>query len=241
MITAMQKTLSTEQIKAFHHSGFVDDQVRDFMSLVGTAAASGAEVLDVGGGCGFFAQRLNALTGLKVRVMDTDPASVEACRRSGVEATLGDALQPQVRLADGVITLNLILHHLVGRSERLTQSLQAQALGVWRNQVRAIFVNEYIYESYVGTLSGWLIFQITRNPLLSLLGRMVATVAPSLKANTFGVGVRFRAHREWLALFKAAGFEVKSTLVGADEPISAARRLLLIKRIRRDSFLLEPR
>jgi hypothetical protein len=237
----MQKTLSTEQIKAFHHSGFVEDQVRDFMSLVGVAAGDGAEVLDVGGGCGFFAQRLNALTGLKVQVMDTDPASVEACRRSGVEATIGDALQPQVRLADGVITLNLILHHLVGRSERVTRSLQAQALGVWRNQVRAIFVNEYIYESYVGTLSGWVIFQITRNPLLSLVGRMVATVAPSLKANTFGVGVRFRAHREWLALFDAAGYEVKSTMVGADEPISAARRLLLIKRIRRDSFLLEPR
>lgn len=237
----MQKTLSTEQIKAFHHSGFVEDQVRDFMSLVGAASDDDAEVLDVGGGCGFFAQRLNALTGRKVRVMDTDPESVDACRRAGVEATIGDALQPQVRLAGGVITLNLILHHLVGRSERVTRGLQAQALGVWRNQARAIFVNEYIYESYFGTLSGWMIFLITRNPLLSLIGRMVATIAPSLKANTFGVGVRFRAHREWLALFEAAGFAVKSTVVGADEPISAPRRLLLIKHIRRDSFLLEPR
>jgi hypothetical protein len=198
-------------------------------------------VVDVGGGCGFFAQRLSALTGRKVRVIDTDTASLEACRRAGVEAMFGDALRPEVTGREGIVTLNLILHHLVGRSERMTQDLQRQALSVWRGQVRAVFVNEYIYESYLGNFSGWCIFQVTKNQLLSWIGRLVATIAPSLKANTFGVGVRFRAHREWLRLFESAGYDVKSSILGAEEEISPARRMLLIKHIRRDSFLLEPR
>jgi hypothetical protein len=235
-----QKSLSTEQVEAFHHDKFVEDQVHDFMALFGAAAAEPGEVLDVGGGCGFFAQRLHALTGRTVRVMDTDVASIEAARRAGVEAIYGDALSPSAG-GEGVVALNLILHHLVGRSERITRELQRRALTVWRPQVRALFVNEYIYESYVGNFSGWLIYHITKNPLLSLLGRVVSIIVPSLRANTFGVGVRFRARAEWLRLFDSAGYEVESSTRGAEEPVSLARRMLLIKCIRRDSFLLQPR
>jgi hypothetical protein len=236
-----QKPLSTEQVEAFHHDNFVEAQVRDFVALLGAAAREHGEVLDVGGGCGFFAQRLHALTGRRVRVMDTDAASIEAARRAGVEAIYGDALCPGETGSESVVTLNLILHHLVGRSERITADLQRQALTVWRSRVGALFVNEYIYESYLGNFSGWLIYQITKNSLLSLLGRAVATLVPSLRANTFGVGVRFRARGEWLHLFDAAGYVVESSTRGADEEISLPRRGLLIKRIRRDSFLLRPR
>jgi len=236
-----QTLLSTEQVKAFHHDGFVEEQVRHFMLLLGAAAGEPSEVVDVGGGCGFFAQRLTALTGRKVLVMDTDASSIEACREAGVEAMYGDALCPQVTGREGVVTFNQILHHLVGRSERLTQELQRQALRVWRDQVRAVFVNEYIYESYLGNFSGWFIYQITKSQLLSWFGRAVAIFVPSLKANTFGVGVRFRAHREWLRLFESAGYEVKSSILGIEENVSPARRMLLIKHRRRDSFLLEPR
>lgn len=236
-----QKSLSTEQVEAFHHDKFVEDQVRDFLTLLGTAAADPGEVLDVGGGCGFFAQQLHALTGRKVRVMDTDAASIEAARRAGVEAMYGDALCPGEAGNEDIVTLNLILHHLVGRSEGITADLQRQALTVWRSRVGALFVNEYIYESYLGNFSGWLIYQITRSALLSLLGRVVATVAPSLRANTFGVGVRFRSRAEWLRMFASAGYVVEASTRGADEEISLARRGLLIKCIRRDSFLLRAR
>jgi hypothetical protein len=236
-----QHLLSSEQVEAFRNDQFVEDQASHFMALLGPAAADPSEVVDVGGGCGFFAKRVNALTGRKVRVIDTDFASIEACRRAGVEAVCGDALCPELTGGEGIATFNLILHHLVGRSERETQDLQRRALGVWQRQVRAVFVNEYIYESYVGNFCGWFIFQITKNPLLSWVGRVVSTIAPSLKANTFGVGVRFRAHREWLRLFEAAGYEVKSSVLGSEEPVSLPRRMLLIKHIRRDSFLLQPR
>ena len=102
-------------------------------------------------------------------------------------------------------------------------------------------MNEYIYERRVGNLSGWLIYAVTRSRLLSAIGRAVARLVPSLKANTFGVGVRIRAHDEWRAVFRQAGFEVLQTRRGEPEAVSPARRLLLIKSIRRDSFVLQRR
>ena len=70
--------------------------------------------------------------------------------------------------------------------------------------------------------------------------RFIAKLSPSLKANTFGVGVRFRSHKEWCKLFESLGFKVVGTKIGEEEFVSLPRRLLLIKNCRRDSFLLEP-
>ena len=63
---------------------------------------------------------------------------------------------------------------------------------------------------------------------------------PALKANTFGVGVRFRSHREWLKLFEEAGWRTTAVRIGKPEPIARPLRGMLIKVIRRDSFRLEP-
>lgn len=237
--TPAQKLLSTEQVEAFHHDQFVEDQTRHFTLLLPEGRASKV-IVDLGGGCGFFARRLAQMTGRRVKVVDMDGASVKACRQAGVEAELGDALHPRISGDEDVACFNLILHHLVGRSEDVTAELQRKALIVWRPHVRAVFVNEYIYESYVGNLSGWLIYRITKSALLSWIGKKVSVVVPALKANTFGVGVRFRAHDEWKRLFAAAGYAVKSAATGEEEHVSAVLRLLLIKHIRRDSFVLEP-
>src|SRR5690349_6807826 len=43
-----QKLLSSEQVKAFYHDGFVEEQVRHFMSMLGAGNDPG-EVVDVGG------------------------------------------------------------------------------------------------------------------------------------------------------------------------------------------------
>jgi hypothetical protein len=237
---AIQKRLSTEQIEAFHHEEFAADQTRHFIELVGDDLVGDNVVIDVGGGCGFFAKRLTQSLRCRARVIDMDAASVEACRRAGIEAVYGDALDPPIDGDENVVAFNLILHHLVGASEKSTVELQRRALGAWRLHARAVFVNEYIYESYLGNLSGWLIFQITKSKTLSRVGRFVAAFVPALRANTFGVGVRFRAHEEWRRLFAAWGYAVKSTAVGKQEYISPPLRLLLIKQIRRDSFLLSP-
>ncbi|MCR5871126.1 MULTISPECIES: hypothetical protein [unclassified Sphingomonas] len=234
-----QKTLAVDQIQAFYHDEFVEDQVRDFGTLVPAGAARGV-VVDVGGGCGFFARALHDRLDLLTRVIDMDPGSIDACGRNGVEGRLGDALAPQIEGDEGIACFNLILHHLVGPNERATRALQVRALKAWHGRVPAVFVNEYIYQSFVGRISPRLIFEITSSRLLSAIGNLVSRIVPSFKANTFGVGVRFRSHEEWRELFAEAGYKVADVTIGKDERIAPPLRLMLIKAIRRDSYRLEP-
>jgi hypothetical protein len=235
-----QRVLATNQIEAFYHDEFVADQTRHFMKLAASQVATGEVVVDVGGGCGFFAESLARASGLTVRVLDSDPGSVASCHQRQVPAVLGDALTPRIQGDERVVCFNLILHHLVGEGERATRDLQRGAMTAWRQQARAIFVNEYIYESFLGNISAALIYRITSSSVLSWIGRQVARVVPAFRANTFGVGVRFRAHEEWIREFRAAGYEVAARELGVPERVSPALRLLLIRQIRRDSFLLQP-
>lgn len=237
---ALQRTLSTEQVEAFYHDLFVEDQTRHFIEMLPDPAGAGM-VVDVGGGCGFFARRLQQLTARRVRVMDMDPASVQACHDAGVEAMRGDALAPLPSGDEEVVSFNLILHHLVADTEAETRALQVKALRAWHGHTQALFVNEYIYESFIDRLSGWLIFQITKSRVLSALGKAAAKVVPAFKANTFGVGVRFRSHDEWAELFAQAGFRVDDRRIGEAERIAPPLRVLFIRTIRRDSFLLRAR
>ncbi len=236
----MQKTLSSNQLEAFYHDDFVEDQVKDFVSLLGAVGGvkAGQSVIDIGGGVGYFARRLSHLTGARVTVLDSDAASVAACRAAGIDAVCGDALSSLSIGEAEIVCFNLILHHLVGQSEKVTLDLQRRALAVWHAQARFVFVHEYIYESYFNDISGWLIFQITKSKALSRIGRLVSRIVPAFRANTFSVGVRFRAHREWLKIFESVGYTVESKTNGRPDGVSLPLRSLLIKSIRRDSFLL---
>lgn len=238
-MTPEQKPLAAVQLEAFYHDCFVEDQIRAFNELIPPGRRSGA-LLDVGGGCGFFAEA--ALRDLipNVTVLDADPASVAACSDRGISAILGDALDPAIRPEYRILSFNLILHHLVGRTENETRALQMRALNVWSQRDLLVFVNEYIYESFVPRLSGWIIYSITSSKFLSTIGRAASRIIPALHANTFGVGVRFRSHAEWSELFAQAGYRVSAVRIGREEVVSPVLRLLLIKAIRRDSFLLEP-
>lgn len=234
----MQNKLTREQIVAFDHDEFVDDQVRHFSALVHPIVPLSAAVVDVGGGRGYFASAVTAATGRQVLVIDTDAESVSACVARGVRAQVGDALKPNAEVSSAVVCFNLVLHHLVADSERETHRLQTAALRAWRSRSAFVFVNEYIYESFFGNLSGKLIYLITQSAILSALARIGSRWVPALKANTLGVGVRFRSDQEWRSLFADAGYRVVAIEKGRDEPISKVWRLLLIKRIARDSYCL---
>lgn len=237
MTLEIQNRLSAEQVAKFYHDEFVHDQTRDFSALA--APLPVGVVVDVGGGVGHFAKSLQSNVGCPVRVIDMDPESVAQCLSRSVPAQVGDALEPPISGDEACICFNLILHHLVAANEAGTRQLQIAALSAWRDT--PLFVNEYIYESFVGTISGRLIYSVTSSRLLSAVGRAVARFVPALRANTFGTGVRFRSHAEWLRLFDEAGFSVEAVRLGASEPIKLPLRLLLIRDIRRDSFLLRPK
>jgi hypothetical protein len=234
----MQKKLNQAQVAAFYHDEFVRQQVDHFKKIALHAVRAGEVVVDIGGGCGFFACAIKKELNFFTRVIDMDSASVKSALSQGVEAMVGDALQPDKKNDEALVCFNLILHHLVATSENETLALQVRAISNWRQSGAKVFVNEYIYESWFGDLSGWLIYQITKSKFLSKVGLIVSKVIPSLKANTFGVGVRFRSRSEWRKIFDNSGFAVEAEIEGEEEFISLPRRLLLIKNIRRDSFLL---
>ena len=160
------------------------------------------------------------------------------CRDLGVEARIGDALAPAIEGDEKIVCFNLILHHLVGASERETRALQLKALQRWQGSGCG-FANEDIYQSLVGRTAPRLIYEITSSTLLSAIGRLASKMIPSFRANTFGVGVRFRLHQQWLEMFAEAGFRVVDMRIGKPEFIAPPLRTLLIKTIRRDSFVLE--
>jgi len=235
-----QKTLSPSQLSEFYIDVFVSDQVRDFRDLLSIPdSVIKGTIVDIGGGVGYFASAVRSDLFNTVRVIEMDPVSVEHCKSKGLEAEVGDATNCNPKGDESVVCFNLILHHLVANSDHETRALQAKAIRSWKGSSRKLFVNEYIYESYIQGLSGWLIYKITGNRMLSAIGRLVSKIIPSLRANTFGVGVRFRSHNEWQRLFIEEGFRVIRVIKGANEQVALPRRLLLIKNIRRDSFLLE--
>lgn len=233
-----QRGLDQERIANFYHDLFVKSQVEDFAEICAPVLDRGKVVADMGGGCGFFAAAIARDLGLPVRVVDADSVSVEVAKKAGVEAVVGDALQWRPAGDESSACFNLILHHLVGNGEDETTRLQMQALERWKGSAVRLFVNEYIYDSYLEGISGRLIYRITASSLLSSIAGFVARFMPSLRANTFGVGVRFRGEREWRHLFERNGWCVTEYNRGAEEGVSLPRRLLMIKSCRRDSFVL---
>ena len=238
----MQNILNSDQLKAFYHDAFVSEQIQHFQDLLGhilvNPGAGNQAIVDLGGGVGFFADGLKRNFGHNVRIVDMDPVSVNSCHAKGLEANLGDAVNYKPNSDEKIACFNLILHHLIGKSAAQTYELQVKALVNWRQKNRFVFVNEYIYESFIPGFSGWIIYTITSSKLLSAIGKVVSKVVPSLKANTFGIGVRFRSNNEWIELFKRAGFSLVSKRDGYDENISSPLRMLLIKSIKRNSYLL---
>ena len=242
-IATEQRLLDEARVAAFHHDEFVTTQVGDFTQLMGDSVGRKARVVDIGGGVGHFASAIASHLGCRAQVVDVDPESVRQARLRGVDAELGDALT--TRAADGadIATMNLILHHLVGPGFGATMALQEKALS---NLVRPggparLFVNEYIYESFaINGYGASMIYGVTSSRVLSGVAGAVASVVPSLRANTFGVGVRFRSRVDWLSLFARAGWRVTREKRGPAETISLPRRLAFaLRSIRRDSFVLE--
>lgn len=237
-----QRELAAGQLSEFYHDEFVTIQVDHLRRLFDSSQLQRAKAVDLGGGVGHFALAAREQLMLDVTVLDTDARSIARASESGLKAELGDALT--TRLGDGVplASFNLILHHLVSGRWSTTLALQQQALAnqLAGPQGKQLFVNEYVYESYVWQdFASRLIFAVTSSKLLSLLASQVARLAPSLRANTFGIGVCFHSDRTWRRLFAQAGWRIEQVIEGDPESISVPRRAaLLLRRCRRNSYRL---
>ena len=232
-----QRILAPDQLSAFYHDTFVVEQVRDFAKI--NPLTSG-KLVDIGGGCGYFARALQAsLPGIDVTVLDIDRPSIQICEELGTPAEPADALSLSPVGDERGACFNLILHHLVGPTEGETIANQRRALATWAGSGIPIFVNEYVYDSWFGDFSARLIYEITASKFLSAVCGFVGRFVPVLRANTFGVGVRFHSRKAWIKLFESAGYELAVSTRGPEEGIGVVR-LMLVRSIRRDSFLLQP-
>ena len=108
-----QKILSQDQITAFYHELFVENEVDDFVALSDFSVTPSLDnIVDMGGGCVFFAKALQNRIHLKVKVLDSDSQSIDFCKQEGIDATYGDALKPTIVGDESIVCFNLILHSL---------------------------------------------------------------------------------------------------------------------------------
>jgi hypothetical protein len=239
--SVMQTILSTQSLAEFYHADFAREQVEDLCALAATSML-GATIVDLGGGVGHFAELLRTEHGADARVLDLDSESVRRCLDRSVPASVGDAIT--TRAADGAdfAAFNMILHHLVGAGFHMTEKLQTAALANLANPrgPKRVFVSEFVYEGYIPNWPAALIFAVTSSKMLSKAGASVARVVPSLRANTFGTGVRFRAASDWTRMFARSGWRVSAYRTHPSGPIGVAKLMALgLRSWRRDSFLLE--
>lgn len=127
-----QRKLMSNQLKEFYSDIFTTSQIKDFVELT-TPITFGDNkcIVDVGGGCGHFARAVHRETGFTVKVLDSDEISIQQVNKinnKNIIGIIGDALNPNDINNAKITCFNLILHHLVGASEKETLSLQKKAL-----------------------------------------------------------------------------------------------------------------
>ncbi|GJL65038.1 MAG: hypothetical protein NPIRA05_00090 [Nitrospirales bacterium] len=233
-----QRILEQRQLQEFYHQEFVDSQSAHIEALLGKRL-EGANVIDVGGGAGFLAQELTAKHGANVIIWDIDDDAIALAHAKGLKAEHRDILKVDVPIETDFCLFNLVLHHLVAANNKNTEAFQSKALSNVSSNSKQIIVHEYVYESILWReFSSWFIFFLTSLGFLKGVLRAVGKIFPSLNANTAGVGVRFHSKSGWKRIFAEANLLVVNEIDGEAEYVSPLRRLLLIKKMHRTTFLL---
>jgi SAM-dependent methyltransferase len=213
--------------------------------LTRTTASPVTSVLDVGGGNGVFLDRLLDVFPKAKGVLLDDSSYM--LRRNKAHLRKRLLQHSALALSDAfsgerfdLITVNVLLHHLVGSTRRETRT----NVQCFLNEARALLVPggrlvvyEQCYEGWVPFVEpGSLIFALTsvRSPVLAKLMRRFG-------ANTAGVGVAFRSESGWRRLFVRAGLELVENTAIHDDRLRVWRVFLLtIRRVCRRVFVLAP-
>jgi SAM-dependent methyltransferase len=86
-------TVEAQKDRDRYHAGGPDGTTRMLLDMIGTEAATGATVLDVGGGIGVIDQELIRLGASRAVLIDASPAYLEAAREEALDAGLLDRWQ----------------------------------------------------------------------------------------------------------------------------------------------------
>jgi SAM-dependent methyltransferase len=205
------RKLRDDQLEAFD-ADFIPDPWWEEIThdLQRMLPGGGAQILDLGGGNGKFADRvLDLLPSAQVTVVDSSELLLS---RNAPHPHKRLVCAPIERLPPAVtktsfdlVCLHYVLHHLVAGSYRASRASQREVLMLVRNLLSdggKISVFEDVLEgpTFDG-LPSRLVHFLSSN-------RMLAPLLRRLGGNPAGVGVCFLSEREWLRTFDATGFRV---------------------------------
>jgi ubiquinone/menaquinone biosynthesis C-methylase UbiE len=203
------RTLDDSQLQTFAHYDYVSDVLfagiteaidRDFLD-------GEFSILDVGGGCGYFADRiLEHFPKARLTLLDNSDLLLSQNKtHSRKTLVFGSATEMIAHFRDrsfDLVFFNLSLHHFVTSGYAETRKMQRdalkQAIMVLSPRGRVV-VTENLFDGFViDNLPGRLIYALTSSKLL-------APVVKRLGSNTAGCGVCFNSARAWRKEFGRSG------------------------------------
>lgn len=229
MMQAEVRQLSDPQLAAFDHDYVTDDGFASIQAHLDREFGSRTfDVLDVGGGAGFFVDRLlKRYPGMSATVLDNSALLLDQNSQHPRKRTLmgsgTDLLTAVGSQRFEVVFFNFALHHFVVRGYADTRELQRAALRQASRILSGsgrICVSEIAYEGAVyHNLPSRIAFEITAS-------RRLAKLTKKLGANTAGCGICFLSANAWRKEFERAGLTV------AAEDWEPMRRFTFLSRLR---------
>ncbi len=166
--------------------------------------------IDVGGGNGVFCDKLlETFPKSKGVLIDNSEYLINLNKENPRKTIICDSVENINKLLPDekfdVIFLNLVLHHFIGNSYKISRSIVENTLNnlyPLLSDRGLLYIMEDVYNGkYIDGLASYLIFSITSIKALGGITRR-------LGANTGGVGVCFRSRKQWLSLFDKCGYKV---------------------------------
>lgn len=224
--------LDESQNEAFDFEYHSEVELQGKLAFIRDAFPNGpGRILDIGGGNGKFMDRLLAefpesegyLVDISQNLLDKNRPNPKKHLILGSFEDLPELLPEK---SFDLVTINWVLHHLVGPSYRQSVENVEQALAMTSRILSPhglLLVAENEYQGLLeSNLPSHVIYSITkiRNPAVVGLTRRYF--------NTAGVGVCFQSKRAWFNIFKRSGLNVDFYLQNSRWKHGLKKRLLFL-------------
>ena len=207
----VMRKLADSQVEAFD-TEYVDDRRWDAVRVRIDQDFPRGEFrfLDVGGGNGAFSDRLLAHYPRAIgTVLDNSELLLSRNERNARKTCICDSVKHVGHIGEkyDLISVNWLLHHLVGDSYVKTRQNQLATL----KSLRALLTTCGRVSIFENMYNGWLIENLPGQIIYHLTSaKAIAAIARRMGANTAGVGVCFLSKSEWLSTIREAGLAVVS-------------------------------
>jgi SAM-dependent methyltransferase len=187
-----------------------------------------ARILDLGGGNGrFLDSLLAALPNARGTLIDISAdllaRNIDHPRKEMINGSIADLSDFLAGQTFDIITLNWVLHHLVGRSYQVCRRNVVECLAACSDLLApggVIIVTDNMFDGFFGlNLPSHVIFAITR-----VRWAPFARLASAF-FNTAGVGVCFQSRHAWRRLFAQSGLSPSEEQPGENWPMTWRRKL----------------